>query len=358
MRLAWLEVRDFRNHGETEVQVPPGVVVAVGPNAQGKTNLLEAAHYLCTLESPRVASDQPLVRAGADSAFLRGEIETNAGRVLVEVEVRSSGANRIRVNGSGVRRKRDLRQRVRSTMSIPEDLAVVQGEPEDRRRFLDQAAESMWPVTETARKSFERAVRQRNRLLKEHEGRGAPPGLDAWDAEVTTHGAALTAARGRAMERLAPRASEAYEQVAREPLHVGYAANVVGEDLEAAFTDRLAARREDELIRRRTLVGPHRDDVELAVGELTARRFASHGESWAVALCLRLGLADALAAEIEEPPVVLLDDPFSGLDPVRRARLGDRLAAREQVVLAVPDEAQVPPGATVWEVSDGAVRPR
>ena len=160
------------------------------------------------------------------------------------------------------------------------------------------------------------------------------------------------------MERLAPRASEAYEQVAREPLHVGYAANVVGEDLEAAFTDRLAARREDELIRRRTLVGPHRDDVELAVGELTARRFASHGESWAVALCLRLGLADALAAEIEEPPVVLLDDPFSGLDPVRRARLGDRLAAREQVVLAVPDEAQVPPGATVWEVSDGAVRPR
>jgi DNA replication and repair protein RecF len=160
------------------------------------------------------------------------------------------------------------------------------------------------------------------------------------------------------MERVAPLASEAYRAVSGEPLHVAYAPNVVGEDPEAAFREGLVARREDELIRRRTLVGPHRDDLELAVGELAARRFASHGESWAGALCLRLGLAEALHAEIEEPPVLLLDDPFSGLDPERRDRLGGVLAPREQVILAVPDEAQVPRGAVVWEVRDGSVKPR
>ncbi|HEX9891512.1 MAG TPA: DNA replication/repair protein RecF [Actinomycetota bacterium] len=357
MRLAWLEIRDFRNHEETRLEVPPGLVVAVGDNAQGKTNLLEAAHYLSSLGSPRVSSDQPLVRAGADSAFLRGEVETASGKALVEIEVRSTGANKVRVNGSGIRRKRDLRQRVRSVMFIPEDLAIVQGEPEDRRRFLDQATESLWPVAEAARQSYERALRQRNRLLKEHEGPSAPPGLDAWDVELVTHGSAVTAGRGRAMERTAPRASGAYQAVAGMPLMVAYRASVEGPDLEDAFRAALAERREDEIVRRRTLVGPHRDDLDLAVGGLAARRFASHGESWAAALCLRLGLAEALAEEIEEPSLLLLDDPFSGLDPGRRRRLGQVLAARGQVLLAVPDRAQVPDGASVWEVEGGSVRP-
>lgn len=358
MRLLWLEARDFRNHRETSVEVPEGVVAAVGPNAQGKTNLLEAAHYLLTLRSPRVASDQPLVRAGADGAFLRGEVATEGGRVLVEVEVRSSGANRIQVNRSAVRRKRDLRGRVRSVMFLPEDLAVIQGDPEDRRRFMDEAAFTLWPAEEAVRAAYDRALRQRNRLLKEHEGPQPPPDLEAWDAEVARHGGALTSARGRAMERVGPRAGDEFERVAGDRLRVAYAASVEGDDLEAAMLLRLGERREDELVRRTTLVGPHRDELELAVGELAARRFASHGESWAGALCLRLGLWGAVAAGAGEPPVLLLDDPFSGLDPVRRRRLGEGLAERGQVVIAVPDEAQVPPGASVWEVEEGRVRPR
>ncbi|MGH2764962.1 MAG: DNA replication/repair protein RecF, partial [Actinomycetota bacterium] len=210
MRLLWVEVRDFRNHRETALDVPEGVVAAVGPNAQGKTNLLEAAHYLLTLRSARVASDQPLVRAGADRAYLRGEVSTSSGRVLVEVEVRTSGANRIQVNRSGVRRKRDLRRRVRSVMFIPEDVAIVQGDPDDRRRFMDEAAFSLWPAEEASRAAYDRALRQRNRLLKEQDGTGPPPDLEAWDAELARHGAALTRVRGDAVSRLGPRSGEEF----------------------------------------------------------------------------------------------------------------------------------------------------
>ncbi len=244
MRLLWVEARDFRNHRETRVEVPAGLVAAVGPNAQGKTNLLEAAHYLLTLRSPRVASDQPLVRAGAEVAYLRGEVATEGGRVLVEVEVRSSGANRVEVNRSAVRRKRDLRARVRSVMFLPEDLAVIQGEPEDRRRFMDEAAFTLWPNEEGVRAAYDRALRQRNRLLKEHEGPEPPPDLEAWDAEVARHGGALTAARGRAVDRVGPRAGDEFERVAEDRLRVEYAASVEGgpdEDLEAAMLRRLGS---------------------------------------------------------------------------------------------------------------------
>ena len=358
MRLAWLEVRDFRNHAETRIDVPPGLTAIVGPNAQGKTNLLEAAQYLLTLSSPRTAADQPLIREGAGSAFLRGEVETGTGRVLVEVEIRPSGANRIQVNRTAVRRKRDLRGRVRGVLFIPEDLAIVAGGPEERRRFLDEAAYGLWPAREGERRAYDRALRQRNRLLKEHEGSGAPADLGAWDAELIGSGIAVTTARAAASERVAPRASEWYEGLSGHRLLAAYAPSVEGEDLEASFRERLAERRRDELLRRSTLVGPHRDDLELAVQGRAARRFASHGEAWGAALCLRRGLAGAIEAEIGEPPVLLLDDPFSGMDPERRRSLAGSLGRGTQTLLAVPDEAQVPQGATVWEVHDGAAAPR
>ncbi|MCA1727752.1 MAG: DNA replication and repair protein RecF [Actinobacteria bacterium] len=305
----WLEVRDFRNHAETRLELSEGVVALVGPNAQGKTNLLEAAHYLLTLRSPRVAADQPLVRTGASSAFLRGEVETSSGTVLVEVEVRSSGANRIQVNRSGVRRKRDLRQRVRSVMFIPEDLDVIQGQPDDRRRFMDEATQAMWPRTEEPRVAYDKALRQRNRLLKEHEGPGAPADLEAWDAELASHGTTVTMSRRRALLAVAPKAGDEFERVSGERLHVQYRPSVEAEeDVEVAMLRQLAARRDDELARKTTLVGPHRDELEIAVGEMTARRFASHGESWAGALCLRLGVWSGVAVEIDEPPVLILDD--------------------------------------------------
>ena len=360
MRLLWIEARDFRNHRETAVQVPPGLTAVVGANAQGKTNLLEAVFYLCALESPRVRSDLPLVRMGAESAFLRGEIEGAAGRVLIEVEVRASGQNRIQVNRSPVRRKRDVRRQARAVFSGPDDLSIVIGEPDNRRRFLDEAVRSLWPLKESLMTAYERALRQRNRLLKDWEGGGAPPDLEAWDAELTAAGSALTVARAEAVRRVAARARNEFAVLCgdapeRGTLLVEYLPSVEGEPVEEAFAARLCERRADEIVRRTTLVGPHRDDLRLVVHGLTARGFASHGEAWGAALCLRLALAAAVADEAGEPPVTLLDDPFSALDPQRRARLAGALDGRGQLLIAVPDDAQIPPGATVWRVEDGDV---
>ncbi|MGZ4150473.1 MAG: DNA replication/repair protein RecF [Actinomycetota bacterium] len=362
MRLVWLELRDFRNHARTLIDpVPDGLIVAVGPNGEGKTNLLEGMHFLYALESPRVSNSAPLVREGAEVAYVRGEFQTRDGHVLVEIEVRRKGANRIQVNRSPVRRRRDLRTQVRAVLFGPFDLAIVIGDPARRRTFLDDAAVALQPARDTLTTAYERVLRQRNRLLKEWDRPGMPEGIEAWDAQLIETGAAVIRARAEAAARLAPHASEEFEHLAGYGLVVRYLPNVAaGEDVEAAFRNRLEERRPDELQRRTSLVGPHRDDLEVAVRDLGARSFGSHGETWAAALCLRLGLASAVEAELGEPPLLLVDDPYSALDPRRRDRIGERLAARGgQVVISVADEADVPAQAdAVWDIEAGAVSPR
>ncbi len=356
MQLRWIELRDFRNHGDTRVVVPDGLVVAVGPNGAGKTNLMEAMFFLCSLTSPRVSDNKPLVREGAAAGYVRGEVESLQGKVLIEVEIPGAGANRVQVNRSPVRRKRDVRRQARAVYFGPDDLDVVRGEPGQRRRFLDEALVALWPLKESLITAYDRTVRQRNRLLKDWEGKGAPAGLEAWDAELVENGCALTRARAEAATRLAPYAEEEFLHLVGYGLACKYLASVEGEPLEEAFRERLIARREDDLIRRTTLVGPHRDDLGLAVREMGARAFASHGEGWAAALCLRLGLAAAVAEELGEPPIVLLDDPFSALDPARQVQVAERLAGRGQVVVSVADESHVPKNADeIWEVAAGAV---
>jgi len=360
LRLSWAELRDFRNHHRTRLKdVPEGLVVVVGPNGEGKTNLMEGMAFLFFLASPRTSSTEPVVRRGAAAAYARGEVEARDGRVLVEVEIPARGANHVHVNRSPVRRKRDVRRQVRAVFFGPEDLMVVIGEPSRRRDFLDEGIRALWPLKESAITAYERALRQRNRLLKDWEGRGAPPGLEAWDAELLETGIALMSLRAEAIARLAASAEEEYLHLAGYGLAIEYAPNVVGEGLERAFETRLAERRSDELVRRTTLVGPHRDDLALAVRDLGARSFASHGEGWAAALCLRLGLASAIAGEIGELPVVLLDDPFSALDPARQRHVAERLGTRGQVLVSVADESHVPPEAVqVWEVRAGTVAVR
>jgi len=355
-----VELTDFRNHPKTRVEdVPEGLIAAVGANGEGKTNLLEGIAFLFFLVSPRASSTEPLVRRGAEAAYLRGEIQTVGGRVLVEVEIPGHGANKVQVNRSPVRRKRDLRRQVRAAFFGPEDLDVVRGDPSQRRRFMDEAVTSLWPLKESALTAYDRTLRQRNRLLKEWEGRGAPADLEAWDAEMVQNGSALLRLRGDAVARLSPGAQEEFAALSGSGLACEYRPSVWGENLEEAFRARLAERRSDELTRRTSLVGPHRDDLELAVRDLGARAFASHGEAWAAALCLRLGLGSAIEAEVGEPPVLLLDDPFSALDPRRGGQVAERLAGRGQVVVTVADEAHVPAKAeAVWDVSAGAVTVR
>jgi len=360
LRLSWVELRDFRNHAATRIdEVDEGLVVAVGPNGEGKSNLLEGIAFLFMLRSPRTAAAEPIVRRGAEAAYVRGEIEAGTGRVLVEVEIPTRGASRVQVNRSAVRRKRELRRQVRAVYFGPEDLAIVLGEPSRRREFLDEALRTLWPLKEGAVTAYDRALRQRNRLLRDWEGRGAPPDLEVWDGELIETGCALTRLRAEAASRLSSPAEREYRLLAGYGLACDYAPNVPGEPLEEAFARRLAERRGDEVGRRTTLVGPHRDDLALSVRDLTARGFASHGEAWAAALCLRLGLGAAVEEEVGERPVLLLDDPFSALDPVRQRAVASRLAGVGQVLVSVADEAHVPAEAVrIWDVRGGAVSPR
>jgi DNA replication and repair protein RecF len=362
VQLLWVELRDFRNHALTRVEpVPDGLITVVGPNGEGKTNLLEGMFFLFSLASPRVSANMPLVREGAAAGYARGEVASLGGAVLVEVEIPSQGASRVKVNRSPVRRKRDLKRQVRAVFFGPDDLDVVRGDPSQRRRFMDEALTGLWPLKESLITAYDRALRQRNRLLKEWEGRGAPPGLEAWDEELVQAGSALLRARAEAIARLAPHASHEFEWLAGYGLACDHAPSVWSDDdLDGAFRARLAERRSDELVRRTSLVGPHRDDLTLAVRDLGARSFASHGESWAAALCLRLGLAKAIAEEIGEPPVLLVDDPFSALDPRRRDQVGEHLAAwGGQVVVSVADEADVPArSVAIWDVAAGVVTQR
>jgi DNA replication and repair protein RecF len=362
MRVAWVELRDFRNHTHTAIDpVPGGLIVAVGPNGEGKTNLLEGMHFLYALGSPRASTGEALVRHGAEHAYARGEFETLGGRTLVEVEIPRKGATRVHVNRSPVRRKRDLRKQVRAVLFGPFDLPVVIGDPSKRRTFLDEVVVELQPARDTLTTAYDKVLRQRNRLLKEHEGRGAPPGLDAWDDQLVQAGAAVIRARADAAERIAPYANEEFAYLAGYELVVRYDPNVpAGDEVEEVFRERLAERRTDELTRRTSLVGPHRDDLELAVRDMGARAFGSHGETWAAALCLRLGLATAVERELGEPALLLVDDPYSALDPQRRDRIGERLAGRGgQVVISVADEDDVPAHAdAVWDVAAGAVTPR
>ena len=358
MRLLWVELRDYRNHAHTRVDLGhDGIIVVAGPNGEGKTNLLEAMHFLYSLGSPRVSASEPLVRDGADAAYVRGEFETRDGRVLVEVEIRRKGANRVQVDRSTVRRRRDLRRDVRVVLFGPFDLPIVTGDPARRRAFMDEIAVLLQPARDTLTSSYERVLRQRNRLLKEHEGRGAPPELEAWDEQLIQTGTAVIEARAEAVDAIAPPASEAFSAVSGYDLVVRYAPNVPTTDGEVGFRHRLDERRSDELQRRTSLVGPHRDDLDLAVRDLGARSFASHGETWVAALAVRLGLATAVDAVIGEPPVLLVDDPYSALDPTRRDRIAGILAARPgQVVISVADEADVPAQATaILDVRAGNV---
>ncbi len=363
MQLLWIELRDFRNHSLTHLEtVPTGLITVVGPNGEGKTNLLEGMFFVFSLASPRVSATMPLVREGATAAYARGEVQTRGGLALVEVEIPSKGASRVKLDRSPVRRKRDLKRRVRAVFFGPDDLDIVRGDPSHRRRFLDEALTGLWPLKEGLFTAYDRALRQRNRLLKEWEGRGAPAGLGAWDEELIQAGVALTAARAEAVEQLAPHASAEFSWLAKYGLACEYAPSVVAapDGLETAFRERLVERRGDELVRRTSLVGPHRDDLALAVRDLGARSFASHGEGWAAALCLRLGLASAIREEVGEPPVLLVDDPFSALDPARRDQVGEHLAAwGGQVAVSVADEADIPSASNaVWDVRAGVVTPR
>lgn len=360
MHVSHLSLADFRSYARAEVPLDPGVTAFVGPNGQGKTNLVEAIGYLATLGSHRVASDAPLVRLGADRAIIRAAVTQGERQQLVELELNPGRANRARINRSSQVRPRDVLGIVRTVLFAPEDLALVKGDPGERRRFLDELVTARSPRMAGVRSDYERVLKQRNTLLKSaamarrHGGRSMDLStLDVWDQHLARAGAELLAQRLDLIATLRPLADKAYEQLAPGggPLGLAYRSSAgepvdsgAARDREAIYEVLLAALaevRKQEIERGVTLVGPHRDDVLLRLGELPAKGYASHGESWSYALALRLASYELLRSEGGEP-VLILDDVFAELDARRRERLAELVAGGEQVLVTAAVEDDVP----------------
>jgi len=342
-----LGLRDFRSWAHAELELTPGRTVFVGPNGYGKTNLVEALWYLSTLGSHRVATDAPLVRVGASRAVVSTIVVNDGRECAIDLEIAAGRANKARLNRSPVRSPREVVGVLRAVLFAPEDLALVRGDPADRRRYLDDLAALRRPRVAALRADYEKVVRQRTALLKSVSGarfrgdRGGLETLDVWDGHLAAHGAELMAARIELVNELAPEVQKSYQLLApaARSAAISYRANV---DVEFDSTDvevlrtallaQMAQRRDAELERGVCLVGPHRDDLELRLGEQRAKGFASHGESWSVALALRLAAYELLRADGGDP-VLLLDDVFAELDTTRREALAAAAASAEQVLV-------------------------
>jgi DNA replication and repair protein RecF len=362
VHLTRLALTDFRSYPDLSLELGPGVSTFSGPNGEGKTNLVEAIGYLATLGRHRVATDAPLVRQGAERAVLRAAVTAANGSALVEVELNPGRANRVRLNRAPLSRPRDILGTLRTVLFAPEDLTLVKGDPGERRRFLDDLLVASAPRYAGLRADYERVLRQRTALLKSAGGKTHLRGparesmtatLDAWDAQLARTAAPLLAGRMRLVAALRPHVEAAYEAVSGGPpgeaSGMSYRSSALNNDdgfedvaaLEAAMLKALDGVRASELDRGVCLVGPHRDELELSVGGLPARGYASHGESWSLALALRLA-SFTLLRQGHEDPVLILDDVFAELDAGRRARLAGLVAGAEQVLITAAVPADVP----------------
>jgi DNA replication and repair protein RecF len=399
--LSRLVVTDFRSWPSADLTLGPGVTVLVGPNGTGKTNLVEAVAYLATFGSHRVATDAPLVRRGCPRAVVRGLAVRDGRELSVEVEITPGKANRARVNRAPVPRARDALGIVRSVLFAPEDLALVRGDPGERRRFLDELLVARWPRYAGVRSDYERVLRQRSALLKtaraarfggsrarvsagdpstrtaEDEPDSALSTLEVWDGHLARQGSRLLAGRLRLVSELVGPARAAYAEVAPEsvPVDLRYRPNVpLGEseddpdfarepdeaELEKRLLAQLAEVRRQELERGVCLVGPHRDELELVLGDGPAKGYASHGESWSLALALRLGSFDVLRGDLAgqgSDPILILDDVFAELDSRRRRALAERAERAEQVLItaAVPDDVPEQLRGVRFDIGSGQV---
>jgi DNA replication and repair protein RecF len=356
VRTLWLT--DFRSYTSAELDLAPGLTAVVGANGEGKTNLLEALAWLATLSSFRSAPTEALVRRGAPFAIVRALAERDGRELLVEAQLQPNGRNRVLVNRQPLRRARDLLGSLQVTVFTPDDLEIVKDGPGERRRFLDDALVALHPRNDGLRADVDKVLRQRNALLRQAAGRldeGAAFTLDVWDERLSDSGEALAAARADLLERMRPVLAATYDTLAREPAEVTARYDAPWRDTGLAAA--LRAARAADVRRGVSTVGPHRDDIVFTIEGAPARTYASQGEQRTLALALRLAVHDVVTDTSGSPPVLLLDDVFSELDPDRGAALLAHLPAGQTLLTTA---SGLPPGAdpqVVMRLAGGAIGP-
>ncbi|WP_309107944.1 DNA replication/repair protein RecF [Arthrobacter sp.] len=381
MYLQHLSLTDFRSYAQVDLTLEPGITVLLGSNGIGKTNLMEAIGYLATLSSHRVSSDGPLLRFGADRALIRAKLVRGDQSTVLELEINASRANRGRINRSNPVRSRDLLGICQTVLFAPEDLALVKGDPSNRRRFLDELLVSLSPRHAGTRSDYDRVLKQRNALLKSaRTGRftaGHEATLDVWDQHMARAGAELLHARLELVERIRPHLGSAYEQLTdgskaagavyrstlltqldddgatpvsgTAPAEAGNRTEDLGrlsvDELTDRYVEAFAASRRKELERGISLVGPHRDELELVLGDAPAKGYASHGETWSMCLSLRLASYYVMLDDTRtggSAPILILDDVFAELDVQRRRKLAAIVSGAEQVLVTAAVDADIP----------------
>ena len=355
MRVSSISLRDFRNYTEADITVDRGCVVLVGSNGQGKTNLIEAVNFLSTLGSHRSSIESAMIRTGAEAAIVRVHLTHEDRDILLEAQLNREGANKAQFNRSPAK-LRDFPRYIATVLFAPEDLMLIRGDPANRRRFLDELIVARAPRLAAVLSDYERALKQRNALLKTARYSDASSGklstLDIWDDRLTALGAEIMVERQRLVNDLAAPVSEAYQSIAgsdhhpellmRQSIPLSKKVPTIVETT-TAFLAVLNSSRAIEVERGMTLYGPHRDDVEFSLNSLPTKGYASHGETWSFALSLRLAAARLLRNEsVLGDPILILDDVFAELDTSRRERLANAVSDFEQVFITAAVRQDVP----------------
>nr|WP_085528436.1 DNA replication/repair protein RecF [Kocuria massiliensis] len=370
MYMDHLSLMDFRTYGFLDLPLTTGLTVMVGPNGVGKTNIVEAIDYTANLSSHRVSNDAPLIRVGSERSYIRSRVIRGGQQTVMELELAPGKANRVRINRAAPVRVREALGICQTVLFSPEDLELIKGEPAGRRRFIDDLAVSLRPIIGGYRADYEKVLRQRNALLKSLRKRGAGKSLgdddratlEVWNGQLVNLGARMMQARFQVLAGLLPHADRAYDQLTdggktlgfvyesaalgrRSGANVAELSRIPLQELGAMLESALEERASDEVERGMSLVGPHRDEISLILGDIPARGYASHGETWSYALALRLGswyLHQADHDDAAACPILILDDVFAELDATRRSRLARIVSGAEQVLVTCAVEEDLP----------------
>ena len=360
MHLSHLSLKNFRSYSELDLPLAPGITIFLGRNGEGKTNIVESILYMAFLSSHRTSGDLPLVKLGESAAYTRAKIQRPDREMLVELEINAEKANRARINQNPIRSQKELFGLLQCVYFSPEDMDLVRGDPTERRRFIDQILTLRSPRMAGVISDYERSVRQRNALLKT---RASLTSLEPWDQQVAKFGAEIIAARLSLLTEFNPYFSKIYANISAEkPAHITYKSSIDNPSVNSqenysVLINTMMERRNQELDRGLTLVGPHRDDLILNLGDHLVKGYASHGESWSIALSLKLAAYELLISEGSKP-ILILDDVFSELDEERRTQLISLAQSAEQTFITVAVEGDLPKDltGTTYLVKNGSVK--
>ena len=359
MKISHLSLQDFRSYKNLELPLNEGTHIFIGENGEGKTNIVEAIMYLALLSSHRISTDAPLIKLGAERGYIRAKVSDQDRDTLIELEINNGKANRAKVNQNPVRSQRAISGIVKAICFSPEDLDLVRGDPSERRSFLDHLLIQRNPRLGGVISDYEKALKQRNTLLK---ARAPESTLAPWNEHLANFGGEIIAARLKLIRELIPHLMNSYENISvKKQPSLEYKSNLdnLSEDKEDNKSEILRKIEEvgfQERERGVSLVGPHRDDLLLNLGEHPVKGFASHGESWSIALSLRLASYQLLKADGDNP-ILILDDVFSELDENRRERLVALTNTAEQTLITVAVANDLPSELTGsrYQVANGLV---